>query len=87
MLVLPSPPDASERMPGIVRKISAVVRGADCWISCGLRVVMETDDSSLETGLATPVTKTSSRPSASVGSTKSSVCVPPASATVRRWAV
>jgi hypothetical protein len=66
MFVFPSPPDASERIPGIVLKISAVVRGADCKIAAGFKVVIDTLDSNLDLELITPVTTISSNPQASI---------------------
>ena len=61
MLAFPSPPVDSERIPGILLKISAVDLGADCSICLTPRVVIETLDLILVLGFTTPVTKTSSR--------------------------
>lgn len=47
MFEFPSPPDDSERIPGIVLKISAVDRGADCSICLAVIEVIETLDFSL----------------------------------------
>ncbi len=60
MFEFPSPPEDSERIPGIVLKISAVERGADCSICLALIDVMETLDFSLVFGFTTPVITTSS---------------------------
>ena len=66
MFVFPSPPDDSERIPGMLRKISAVVRGVDCSMLDGFKVVMLTLDLSLVALLVTPVITTSSRPARNV---------------------
>ena len=60
ILALPSPPVASARMPGILRNISAAERGAKLAISSILTLLMDTLDSNCVTGLAVPVTITSS---------------------------
>jgi hypothetical protein len=61
ILVLPSPPEASDLIPGIERKISAVVLGAALAISSLRSVLTETLELSFERGLLTPVTTTSER--------------------------
>ncbi len=61
MLALPSPPLDSERMPGMLRKISAVERGVDCSIASAPTVLTDTLDLSLLLALAVPVTNTESR--------------------------
>ncbi len=61
MLALPSPPLDSERMPGILRKISAVLRGADCSTASAPTVLTETLDLSLVVAVDVPVTNTESR--------------------------
>ena len=62
MFALFSPPDDSERMPGMFRKISAVVRGAKSLISSNDRSLTETLLLSLDRrGPATPVTTIVSR--------------------------
>jgi hypothetical protein len=66
MFVFPSPPEDSERIPGILRNISAVVRGVDCSILLGFKVVMLTLDLSLLALLVTPVMTISSSPARSV---------------------
>ena len=58
-LVLPSPADDSVRIPGIWRKISAVVRGAARSIWSGRNVEIEIEELSAAFGLVTPVTTTS----------------------------
>ncbi len=59
---MPSPPDDSERIPGMLRKISAVVLGVACSMLLGFKVVMLTLDLSLLDSLVTPVMTTSFRP-------------------------
>jgi hypothetical protein len=60
MFAFPSPDD-SERIPGIVQKISAVERGALCSTCFTSRVVIETLDFTFALGETTPVTTISSR--------------------------
>ena len=65
MFEFPSPPEDSERIPGMVLKISAVDLGADCSICFTSKEVIETLDCNLVLGFTTPVTTTSSKLEAS----------------------